>query len=248
MGVGDHHLHARQAPGHQGAQERRPAGAVLDGDHVHAQDLALALGVDAGGAHHGHVLDPAVLPHPLDQGVDPHVGVGAGVEGAAAERLDHGVEGAGHVADLALRQRRDAQRPGHVLHPAGGDALQVALGHHRHQGPLGPTTGLEQPVGKVAAAAQLGDVELDGAGPGVEHARPVAVAPVGALVGALAPGGAAQGVGLGRHELLGEGLQHLADHVVAALVVEVLAQPRERVHLVGDYHRSSFQDRLARTS
>src|SRR5919202_1079108 len=81
--------------------------------------------------------------------------------------------------------------------------------------------------------------------PGVEHPRPVAVAPVGALVGAFAPGGAAQRVGLGRHDLLDEGLDHLADDVVAALVVEVLAQPRQRVHLVGDYHRSSFQDRLA---
>jgi len=247
VGVGDHQLHPREAPGHQAPQERRPAGAVLDGDHVDAEHLPVAGGVDAGGAHHGHVLDPAVLPHPLDQGVDPHVGVGAGVEGPVAEGLDHGVEGLGHLADLGLRQRLDAQGPGHVLHPAGGDSLQVALGHHRHQGPLGSAPGLEQPIREVAAGAQLGDVEVDGAGPGVEGPGPVAVAPVGSILAALAPARAAQGVGLGGHELFGEGLHHLSDQVVAALVVEVFAQPGQGVHLVGD-HRTPFRFVCRRTS
>ena len=240
MGVGDDQGHPAEPSCHQAPQERRPPGAVLGGDHVDAQHLALAFRVDTGGAHHGHVLDPAVLAHPLDQGVHPHVGIGTGVEGPVAERLDHGVEGAGHLRDLGLRQPLDAQGPGHVLHPPGGDALQVALGHHRHQRPLGPTAGLEQPVGEVAARPQLRDVELDGAGPRVEGSGPVAVAAVGALLRTLAVRRPAQGVGLGRHELLGEGLDHLADEVVAALFVEVLAQPGQGVHLVGD-HRTPLR-------
>ena len=88
------------------------------------------------------------------------------------------------------------------------------------------SAGLEQPVGEVAGGAQPGDLKLDRAGPGVEGSLPLAVSPVGSLVESPAPCGAAQGVGLGRHELLGEGLHHLADQVVAALVVEVLVAAR----------------------
>jgi hypothetical protein len=145
--------------------------------------------------------------------------------------------------DFDSRSMPSPPTPGHVLDSAGGDPLEVALGHHRHQRPLRLPAGLEQPLGEVAARAQLGDGELDGAGPGVEGPGPVAVAPVGALLAALAVGRVAQGVG--RHQLLGEDLDHLADQVAAALVVEVLAQPGQGVHLVGD-HRTPLRFVFAR--
>ena len=127
--------------------------------------------------------------------------------------------------------------PDHVVHPPGGHALHVALGHHRHQRPLGPPPGLEEPVGEVAALPQLGDGQGHGPGPGVEGPGPVAVAGVHPLVGSLAVGGAADGAGLGRHQRLGEGLDHLSDQVGAAVGLELLAQPGRRVHRVRDYHR-----------
>jgi hypothetical protein len=47
VGVGDDRLDAGQAAGGQGAQEGEPAGAVLGGGDVDAEDLAVPVGVDA---------------------------------------------------------------------------------------------------------------------------------------------------------------------------------------------------------
>jgi hypothetical protein len=88
-----------------------------------------------------------------------------------------------------------------------------ALGDHRHQGALGATATLQQPVGIVGAGAQLGHRQRDRAGAAVEGALAVAVAAVGALRGTFAVGGAAEGVGLGAHQGLGEALDHLAQQV-----------------------------------
>ena len=170
VGVGDDQRHPGQAPGDQAPQERHPAGAVLGGDHVHAEDLAVPVGVDAGGDGAGDVDDAAPLADLLGQRVDPHVGVGPGVEGPVAERVDHLVEARGHLRDLGLGDPLDAHGLDQAVHPAGRHARHVALGHHRHQRLLGPAAGLEQPVREVAARAQLGDGQLDRAGPGVEAA------------------------------------------------------------------------------
>jgi hypothetical protein len=79
----------------------------------------------------------------------------------------------------------------------------------------------------------------------VEVAHSIAVAAIGPLGGDLAVGGVARRVDLGRHQSLGEGAHHLAQQVRAVLV-EVLAQPLERVHVVGDFHRVSSQLVFAR--
>jgi hypothetical protein len=115
------------------------------------------VGVDAGGRHAGHVHDPALLPDLLGQGVDQHVGVGAGVEGPVAELLDLDVEALGQGADLGLGDPVDAHGPDDVIHPPGRHPLHVALGHHRHQRLLRPPARLEQPVRVVAPLAQLRD-------------------------------------------------------------------------------------------
>ena len=65
----------------------------------------------------------------------------------------------------------------------------------------------------------------------------VAVAGVDPLGTALAVAGPADGVGLGRHQPLGEAAHHLAQQVRVVLL-EVLAQPLERVQAVNS-HRIS---------
>jgi hypothetical protein len=100
MGVGDHQLHPCQAAGYQVAEEARPAGAVLTGQHVHAEELAVAVGVDPGGDHAGHVDDPAGLAALDRQGVQPHVRVGTGVQRPSAERGHLLVKGLGELRDL----------------------------------------------------------------------------------------------------------------------------------------------------
>ena len=81
VGVGDHECDPREPVGHQAPQERRPARPVLGAEHVEAQDLAVAVGVDPGGDDRGHRDHPAALSHLVEQGVEPQVGVGPGVEG-----------------------------------------------------------------------------------------------------------------------------------------------------------------------
>jgi hypothetical protein len=54
----------------------------------------------------------------------------------------------------------------------------------------------------------------------------------------LAVAGVAQHLDLGGHQPLGERADHLPQQITA-IIVEVLAQPLERVHLVGDHRVSS---------
>lgn len=121
MGVGDDQLDPGQAAGDQPAQERQPAGAVLGGGHVEAEDLAVPVGVHPGRHERVHVDHAAVLADLHDQGVYPDEGVGPLVEGPLAERGDLGVEVGGHLRDLRAGQRLDPELLGQALHPAGRD-------------------------------------------------------------------------------------------------------------------------------
>lgn len=61
VGVGDGEVDAGQAAGGQRAQERQPAGAVLAGGDVQAEDLPVAVGVDADGDQGMDVDDATAL-------------------------------------------------------------------------------------------------------------------------------------------------------------------------------------------
>ena len=52
MGVGGDQRDPGQAAGGQVAEERQPAGAVLGGGDLQAEDLAVPVGVDPGGDQH----------------------------------------------------------------------------------------------------------------------------------------------------------------------------------------------------
>src|ERR1700761_2066988 len=61
VGVGDHQLHAFEAPPDEVAQESRPEGFGLARADVQADDLALALGVDSNGDYGCDADDAASL-------------------------------------------------------------------------------------------------------------------------------------------------------------------------------------------
>ena len=86
-----------QAAGGQVAEEPQPAGAVLGGGDVQAEDLPVAVGVDPGGQQGVHVHRPAALAHFEDQRVGGEEGVGAGVQRPGAERFHLAVEILGHL-------------------------------------------------------------------------------------------------------------------------------------------------------
>jgi hypothetical protein len=138
-----------QASGDQRAQERQPTGAVLTRHDVEPEDLALAVGGDPDRDQGVHDHRAAVLADLLGQRVQPQERVRAGVQRPRPERLDLGVEALGHLRDLRLRQRGDAQLGDQLLHPAGRDPEQVAGGHHRDQGLLSAAASLQQPLREV---------------------------------------------------------------------------------------------------
>jgi hypothetical protein len=102
MSVRDHQLHPGQAASDQVTQKRCPASPVLAGEHVHAEDLPVAVGVHPGGDHAGHIHDPPGLPALDRQRVHPHIGVGTGVQRTGPERRHLAVQGLGQLRDLGL--------------------------------------------------------------------------------------------------------------------------------------------------
>jgi hypothetical protein len=236
---------AGQAAGDQATQEREPPGAVFGGNHVEAEHLTVAFGVDPDRDDDGDVDDAAALADLLGHRVEAHIGVGPAIEWPVPERRHLRVELGGHPADRALRERLDAEGLHQPLDTSGAHAAHVALGHHCDQRPLRTPAGLEQPARVVAALPQLRDRQIDRTHPRVQLAGPVAVAAVDPLRAHLAVAGAAEHVDLGSHQPLSEGSHHLSQQIAALVALEVLAQPLERVHRVGDCHRVLLQDRLA---
>jgi hypothetical protein len=239
VGVGDDQADTGQPARGQRAQEGEPAGAVLIGGDVEAEDLAAAVGVDADRDQGVHVDRAAVLADLDDQRVGPHERVRTGVQWPVAERLDLGVQVPGHLRHLRLRQRLDAELLDQLLHPPRRHAEQIAGGHHRDQRLFGPAAVLQHPVREVRPGPQLRDGQVDGAGPGVPLAVAIAVTRVGPFAGALAVTGAAQGIGLGRHQRVRERLdQGLQD--IRARRSQMRAQQTGKVQTLCYGHRRSL--------
>ena len=101
VGVGGDQADSAQAAGDQVGEEAAPRRAGLAGGDAHAQDLAVAVAVDAGGQQDDGVDDPSALAdlHRQRVGGDEREGAGL-VQGAVAELLDVLVEIGCHAADL----------------------------------------------------------------------------------------------------------------------------------------------------
>ena len=172
--VRDHQLDAPEAAAGKRAQKLDPERlglAVTDG---HAQHLAPAVGVDADGDDDRDRDDVMVAPGFDIGGVEPDVGPVA-LDRAAEEGLHPLVYLRAEPRDLALADALHAHGAHQVVDRAGRDALDIGFLDHRGQGLLGQPPGLEEDR-EVAAAPQLGDAQLDRAGPGLPI--PVAVAVV----------------------------------------------------------------------
>ena len=136
-------FHPGQTPGGEVAEERQPAGPVLGGGDLQAEDLAVPVPVDAGGDQHGDVDHPAALTDFHRQGIAGHERVGASIQRPGTELSNMLIQVAGHHRNLRLRQRRDAEGVDKFLHPPGRNAKKVTGRHHHRQGPFGPTAPLQ---------------------------------------------------------------------------------------------------------
>ena len=197
----------------------------------------MPIGVHAGRDQRVDRHDPAALADLQDQGVGSHERERPGLgQGAGAELLDVGVELLGHLRDLGLRQAGDAQGLHQLVHPPRRHPQQVAGRHHAGQRPLGTLPTLEEPLGEVGPLPELGHRDVQSAGAGVEVAVPVAVAAVDPLRGAGAVLGAADRVGLSRHQRVDERGEQLAQQIRARLG-ELFLEQAGRVDTGGDGHR-----------
>jgi hypothetical protein len=144
---------------------------------------------------------------------------------SGTERLDLLIQDLAQPADLGLGDAVDAERLDEVVDLAGRHTLDVGLDDDRVEPLLGAPARLEQRR-KVAAACDLGDLELDGANPSVPRARAVAVAVGGPLRAAFVGHGADLRADLGLHDRLGENPHTLAQGVDVILFEKLADEAR----------------------
>jgi hypothetical protein len=189
VGVGDRQLHPDQAAGDQAPEELAPERLGLGLADVETDDLAPAGLVHAVGDDHAFVHHPPAGADLLDLGVDEQIRVAA-LERALAERLDLLIQQGADPTDLAAADAQP-QRLDKLIHPAGAHAAHIRLLDHADQRLLRALARLQKRR-EIAAAPQLGDLQLDLARPGVPPPRPIAVAVRRPILRALAALGADQ--------------------------------------------------------
>ena len=172
------------------------------------------LGGNGDGDYGGNRDDAAALAH-LEVGrVEPEIRPLAG-ERALQEGVHPLVD---VLAQLGHRRLRDAAHP-HRLHqlvdPARTDAGDPSLLDDADQRLLHRLAGFEE-AGEVGAGAQLRDLEVERAQPGIQAAVAVAVAPGAALAGSLVAAGADEAVDIGLHEDLQHAFSDAAQEIAVS--------------------------------
>jgi hypothetical protein len=210
VGVGNDQLHADQAARDQGPEEIGPERLGLRGADVQADDLPPACLVDAVGDDHALALHPAAVADLLDLGIEKQVEVAA-LQRPRAERLDLLIQPGADAADLAAADPQP-EALDELVDAPGRHAAHIGLLDHRQQRLLRAPAGLQE-AREIRALTDLGDLQLDLARPGVPPPSPIAVAMRGPVLGALTVLGADQLGDLDLHELPGQPLDRLAQHV-----------------------------------
>ena len=172
--VGDHQLHAAQAPIGEAAQELGPERLGLGGAGGDAQNLALAVVVHGDGDYHRSADDPPALAHLHIGRVEPEVGPCA-LKRSGQEGVHPLVDLGAEAADLALGHAACAHRLDEVINRPCRDAMDVGLLDHRHEGLLRRATRLKE-AREIAALPEPGDLQRDPACPGIPVAVAVSVA------------------------------------------------------------------------
>jgi hypothetical protein len=144
------------------------------------------------------------------------------------------IEQARDAADLGLRDPQP-EALDELIDAARAHATDIRLLHHAHERLLGALARLQERR-EVAALPDLRDLQLDLPGPGVPSPRPIAVAMRRAVLGPLAALRADELRHLGLHQLAGDRLHGLADHV-AVLLAQHLPDDLLDRHSVPTGHR-----------
>jgi hypothetical protein len=153
-------------------QEVLPRRPALTVGHLHAEDLAPAVPVDADRDQHCLAGDDAVLAHLLVASIEDQVGERF-VEATAGKGGETIVEALVDRRDRRGREAVAAQLLGDRLDLHRRNALHVHLGQRRDERLLGALVAFEQ-LGREAAVTVLRDPQLELANPGDQRATVVA--------------------------------------------------------------------------
>ena len=172
--------------------------------------------------YHGHRDDPAGLADLQVGGVDPQIRPGA-LDRPAQEGVHPLVDLLAQAADLALRHPGRAHRLDEIVDSPRRDPVHVGLLDYGRERLLGGAPGLEE-GGEVGALAELGDGQVDPAGPRLPAPLAVAI-PVFEAVGA-ARAGRRTGLRLNLqlHHAIGRKGQQLAHEVRIRPLLDQLDQ------------------------
>ena len=188
MGIGDHELHAAQAPASRAAQEVGPEGLALGLADRHAEHFAATVTVDAHGDVEGDRHYPACPPH-LDVTCIHSVVWPIAFDWPLEEGLRAPVNFSAESADLALRDAAHVHCLDQIIDRSYRDILNISFLSDSGQRFFGHPPGLKN-FKEVTALSQLGDAQLNRARPGLPVAISVSIALSEALDIHLAVNGA----------------------------------------------------------
>ncbi|BCH05295.1 hypothetical protein MesoLj131b_72940 (plasmid) [Mesorhizobium sp. 131-2-5] len=213
MVVGHDQFDAPEAARLQRDEEVPPGRAAFAIGHLHGQDLAPPIPVDADCDQHRLAHDDAGFAHLLVAGIEDKVGKGL-LKRALGKGLQALVQPLVDGRDRRGRERMAAQLFGDRFDLPGRHALHIHLRKRRHQGPLGTLVTLEQFRGE-AARPVLRNPQFKLADPRDKGTAIVTRAIAETLRCAFALRGAQSLIHLGLEHLL----HHRADHLVQAIRV-----------------------------
>jgi hypothetical protein len=189
--------------------------------------------VDRVGDDDALARDTATVTDLLDLRVDEQIRVAA-LQRPLTERLHLLIKHARDPTDLAPRDPQP-QALDELIDTPRRDAAHVGLLHHADERLLAALARLQE-AREVAALSDLRDLQLDLARPGVPPPRPIAVAMRRAVLGALTMRRADELGHLDLHQLTGDRLDRLADHVTVLLMQHPADDLLDR-HPLGTGHR-----------
>jgi hypothetical protein len=219
MVVADNVAYRMKASGLKGFQKFAPVHFGFAERTAGSQNVAPAGLVDANGHEHRAIPQAAIDADLFEAGIQNEVGESS--QRPIAPGLELGVEILDGATDLGAGNLKAAKAGEDFVDLAGGDALDIHLGHGKQQRLIGAAIAFEGGGIKFDVAADLRDVEVESAEGGVEGSRFEAVGVAFARGSALVGEGFKGSGALHKHGFVQEGLKDFREGAGAFLGKEL---------------------------
>ncbi len=174
MGIGNDQLHTGEASTKKAFEEKRPERLSLAGAYVQPHDFPVAFRVRRYGDYDGNADHPAAFALFEVGRVQPQIGPFPG-QRPGKEGMDSFINVLAQLGHLGFRDAGKSHGLDEIVHAPRRYAADPGLLDDGHQSAFAGLARLQEGR-KVAALAQLGDAQLQGADAGIKAAVTVAVA------------------------------------------------------------------------